>query len=261
MPSPFPGMDPYLEARSLWGSVHHRLISAISDALTAQIAPHFFVGIEERVYIIDPEDDAPDMVFPDAYLVQPPDASPAAAPISARTPTTPTLVAALAPLEVRDRYIELRDANGQEVITTIEVISPRNKAPRSRGRQAFLKKRHAVLASATNWIEIDLLRGGERPAEVAQQSDYYALLKRRGHRDHFAVWYVDMRDPLPVIAVPLRDPFPDAVLDLGAILADIYARGTDDLRLDYTQAPPPPRLAPADAAWAAQQIAAWRAAR
>jgi hypothetical protein len=27
MPSPFPGMDPYLEAPELWPDVHHRLIS------------------------------------------------------------------------------------------------------------------------------------------------------------------------------------------------------------------------------------------
>jgi hypothetical protein len=29
MPSPFPGMDPYLEHPGMWPEVHHRLISAI----------------------------------------------------------------------------------------------------------------------------------------------------------------------------------------------------------------------------------------
>ena len=32
MPSPFPGMDPYLETPLLWGDVHHELISQIRRA-------------------------------------------------------------------------------------------------------------------------------------------------------------------------------------------------------------------------------------
>lgn len=35
MTAPFSGMDPYLEDSFLWGGVHHRLLSAISYALTA----------------------------------------------------------------------------------------------------------------------------------------------------------------------------------------------------------------------------------
>jgi len=34
MPSPFPGMDPYLEGRRIWPGVHARLIVAITDYLT-----------------------------------------------------------------------------------------------------------------------------------------------------------------------------------------------------------------------------------
>ena len=33
MPTPFPGMDPYLERPGLWHEVHTRLIVAIADAL------------------------------------------------------------------------------------------------------------------------------------------------------------------------------------------------------------------------------------
>jgi len=58
MDSPFPGMDPYLEEPSGWPGVHHRLISVLSDALTEQVAPHYTVSIEERVYITDDEPEA-----------------------------------------------------------------------------------------------------------------------------------------------------------------------------------------------------------
>jgi len=33
MPSPFPGIDPYLEATHLWQGVHKHLIVAIAEAL------------------------------------------------------------------------------------------------------------------------------------------------------------------------------------------------------------------------------------
>src|SRR5215212_8051127 len=51
MPSPFPGMDPYLEERQLWPDVHLSLITATRDALSPQVAPHYYVRIEQRTYI------------------------------------------------------------------------------------------------------------------------------------------------------------------------------------------------------------------
>lgn len=50
MRNPFPGMNPYLEQPELWHQVHNRLIVAIGDDLTPQVAPKYRVSIEERVY-------------------------------------------------------------------------------------------------------------------------------------------------------------------------------------------------------------------
>jgi Protein of unknown function (DUF4058) len=50
MPSPFPGMNPFLELPSLCPSVHKRLIVAIADGLNPQLRPHYRVEIEERIY-------------------------------------------------------------------------------------------------------------------------------------------------------------------------------------------------------------------
>src|SRR5262244_460892 len=52
MPSPFPGMDPYLERRNVWPDVHSALIVATRDALAPQVAPAYYVAIEERMYIV-----------------------------------------------------------------------------------------------------------------------------------------------------------------------------------------------------------------
>src|SRR5438270_11412805 len=64
MPSPFPGMDPYLEDRTMWRDVHLRLIAAIGDALAQQVAPAYYVAIEQRVYVagVDRAEFIPDAI-------------------------------------------------------------------------------------------------------------------------------------------------------------------------------------------------------
>lgn len=114
------------------------------------------------------------------------------------------------------------------------------------------------MSAPVHWVEIDLLRAAERPPEVAEQSDYYALLKRAETADEFVVWYWNLRDLLPVIAVPLTAEHPDVLLDLQEAFAKTYDRYYVE-RLEYREMPPPPRLQPADAAWVAGRLAAWRA--
>jgi hypothetical protein len=160
-------------------------------------------------------------------------------------------------IELREHFIEIYDARNRSVVATLEVLSPVNKLAGAK-RATFLVKRRAVMASPAHWIEIDLLRGGERPPEVAGKSDYYALLKRGGQPGPYEVWYADLRDPLPTIAVPLRDPFADVPLDLQAAFATAYAEARYDDQLQYEGSPPPPPLRPADASWAAALISAWR---
>ena len=47
MPSPFPGMDPYLEAPELWSKVHSRLIVALADNLSEQLSDAYRVAYRE----------------------------------------------------------------------------------------------------------------------------------------------------------------------------------------------------------------------
>jgi hypothetical protein len=261
MPSPFPGMDPFLEEPSGWPSVHHRLIAVISDLLADQLAPYFYVSIEERVYIMDDEDpESRQQIAPDVYIVE--RAGPRAfSTAEAITVTPPTIIERLPALEVRDRYLSIYDRKSRELVTTLEILSPRNKAKRSRGRREFIGKRNVVFSTRTNWIEIDLLRAGERPEEVAGNSDYYSLLHRAHAGGRFEVWYTDLRDHLPTISVPLREPHPDVLLDVQAALNQIYDRGHYADQIDYTEAIPQPPLRPADAAWAAARVREWLAAR
>lgn len=259
MPSPFSGMDPYLEDPIEWSDVHVRLMVAISRQLTAQVAPHFYVRVEQRVSIVGPDEEVRRVIVPDIYLAQT-DAQPASHATRAGNITTPTLITVLDDLELREHYVEIYDARSRAVVATVEVLSPASKVGGSK-RAAFLAKRRAVMASPAHWVEIDLLRAGERPPEVAGRSDHYALLKRGGQPGPYEVWYSGLRDPLPTIAVPLRTPFADVPLNLQAALDAAYAEARYDDQITYEGVPPPPPLLPADAAWVAARVAAWRESR
>ena len=56
MPSPFPGMNPYLESPAVWHGFHRRFIPAIANALTAQLRPNYIVLIEEQIYVHEIEE-------------------------------------------------------------------------------------------------------------------------------------------------------------------------------------------------------------
>lgn len=258
MSSPFPGMDPFLEEPAVWSSVHVRLINAISDYLSPRLLPHFFVDIQQHVYLVTPDDIPGDPIIPDVYIVrtQMGGKSPAAATIM-----PPTLVEPLYELALHEAYIEIRDKRSRTVVTVIELLSPFNKSAVPQGRPAFAEKRKKVIQTDVNWIEIDLLRAGTRPPEVADKSDYYVLLKRGLQPLPYEVWYFDLRDRLPVIAVPLRPPFDDIPLDLRFVFDEMYARAYYAESIDYTSTVPAPRLAPADQQWVQTTIQQWQNAR
>jgi hypothetical protein len=50
MPSPLPGMNPYLESPQLWSEFHSRLIVAIADILNPQIMPKYRAAVERQIY-------------------------------------------------------------------------------------------------------------------------------------------------------------------------------------------------------------------
>ncbi len=50
MPSPFPGMNPYLEHASIWHDFHKSFLPLAADALGKQVLPRYFVKIVEHLY-------------------------------------------------------------------------------------------------------------------------------------------------------------------------------------------------------------------
>ncbi len=262
MPSPFPGMDPYLEDPIGGPDVHHRLITAIGDHLSAAVSPYFYVRIEERVYLTHPEDDPGySAIVPDVIVTRRPTQSagqPALAGAAVITP--PVVIEDLLDPEIRDHYIEIRDGRSHEIVTAIELLSPANKVKGSRGRQTMEEKRRRLREGGAHWVEIDLLRDGQRHAKLAGRSDYCVLLLRSDRSEGLA-WFFDLRAPLPKVSVPLRPPHEDVSLDLQRVLNETYDRAHYADSMDYTRQAPPPPLKPDDAAWVQQTLQMWLAAR
>lgn len=251
-------MDPFLEEPAGWPDVHTSLISAMRDTLAAAVSPDYFVRIQERVYITDPNFDAGfRLLVPDVIVTagRPKPPQPASAAVAVISPSVE--IAILMEPEVRDLYLEVLDRRTHEVVTAVELLSPANKTPGARGRTTMLEKRRALVEAGANYLEIDLLRGGERDVRLAQRSDYVIALQR-ANRAQFEVWFANLRDSLPTVAVPLRPPHADVALELQRLLDEVHERAHYAESFDYSQPVPPPPLSPADAAWATRRIAAWR---
>jgi len=242
MPSPFPGMDPYLEDPALWPGLHDSLIVYTRDALQPLIVPRYFVEIGERVYLEDPRE----VIYPDATIHRrrrpDPNSPGGTATVVADEPTVFTVEP-----RQRESFLEIRAAGSHEVVTIIELISPANKHASGHGRQEYRSKQDEVFRSSTNLVEIDLLRRGASvvvapPGELLTlpRFDYVACVSRADDRRSVEVYAVSLRQRLPRVAVPLRDPDPDVVLDLPSIFDRCYDNGAYAARVDYDQPPPEP---------------------
>ncbi len=252
MPSPFPGMDPYLEAPWLWPDVHAGLIVACQELLNRQLRPKYVARVEARVYVEGEDDPARKEFFiPDLRVAK---QKGAANPPRVRVPagiTEPVVVTDDSDLEVREIFLEVIALDSRTVVTVIEVLSPSNKLRGAEGRGNYLKKRSEVMGSDTHWVEIDLLRRGEQlPLRRRLAPHEYlvyvspAAMRPKGH-----AWPVRLDEPLPTIGVPLRAPDPDAPLNLQEALETVYERAALDLSVDYAAELTPP-LPPPLAKWA-----------
>jgi hypothetical protein len=247
MPSPFPGMNPYLEQEDVWQDFHETMIPTIRDAISPQVSPHFIVKIEEHLYIHEPEAHQRIRVGSgDIAIAREPGVGGAGRGVAILGAPVQVL---LPQVHIEsESYLEIRDRKSRELITVIELLSPTNKKP-GPDREQYLAKRANVLRSAAHLVEIDLLRGWRRmPSENAPESDYCIMVSQVDERPQAGYWPVMVRAPLPRIPIPLREPVPLAHLELQAVLHQVYDRAYYKDYIYHGQ--PTPALGPEDAAWA-----------
>ena len=253
MPSPFPGMNPYLENPELWSEVHSRLIVAIADTIAPTLLPNYYVAIEKRIYFNVPEDNVL-IGIPDVSVISPGKRIPQESPQSKiptatlSQPDEPQTITIPIAEEIQERYLEIRETTTGRVITSIELLSPKNKRG-GEGREAYLRKRQRILTSYTHLVEIDLLRGGKSmPMQgVSEEKNYRILVSRSDLRPHAQLYSFNLRDTIPKFELPLQTEDSYPIVDLKSILDGVYDRAGYHFRIDYSQ-PTIPALAKKDVA-------------
>jgi hypothetical protein len=261
MPSPFPGMDPYLEENPLFHELHTQVLAEAQVLLQPQLLPHYIAWLESHLSEGSVWDVAGGMISlegkePDLTLTTRTDKK-------SRRGSTAVLAQPSASVteELDEDELELRrqrriviymNTRPRQAVASIELLSPSNKRPGSAVRERYLEKRSSALHGGLHWIEIDLLRGGQRPPipiVLPRPFDYLAYVAQAipSGWNHLIYGWM-LRQPLPRLPIPLLGD--DQVeLDLAVCFRSAYDRIAAAAKVDYDVEAPPPPLRRADRTW------------
>ena len=152
MPSPFPGMDPYLEDESLWPAFHHQLVMCLYQILLPGLPGlvyRYRARVVQRHYVTEQEQSG--------FVVR---------------------------KEHHEDYIEILQRSDGRLITLVDVVSPANKLT-SVGRAAYLATRGEGKNAGANLVEIDLVLQGQPTLEYSRDGlpewDYAITVTRSTH--------------------------------------------------------------------------------
>lgn len=269
MPSPFPGMDPYLEDPKFWPDAHSGLVAEIRSELN-RVMPKGYSAQSEYRYEMDIliDDDPRDRQVRDADVAltssrkQPRrDGGTAVLESPRREITERVEVVATDP--TRRAFVEIRKTDPERrLVTVLEILSPSNKRPGD-DRDAFATKQRETIGAGVHFVTIDLLREGERQVfgpesrrrveRMQPRPDYLVTVDIAGCEGVLlktSLYPASIREMLPCIGVPLSDGDPNVPLDLQYVFQNTYDAGPYPRgAVDYTKPPRPP-LSGEDADWA-----------
>jgi uncharacterized protein DUF4058 len=250
-------MDPFLEGH-LWPDVHQGLAYLIKTQLVPQAGTKY--GVVTSTYTVEDTSAGEDVgiMYPDVEILKkkvPPAGmvSEPAGHYAKLTPSTMT-IATVKTVEVRIPVVEIRDRKNNQLITAIEILSPVNK--RNPGIKPYRGKRELLHEDGVHLLEIDLLRRGERPFNyptLPRDAHYFVMLIRAEHYKT-EVWGMTVKDPLPVVPVPLKAPDKDIRLDLGKALVRLFGESSYEKLISYGEEPPPPAFNEEEAQWMRQLL-------
>jgi hypothetical protein len=252
MPSPFPGIDPYIESQGYWPDFHARFIPYCSDALNEVLPDHYEARLGEQLRLVEIENPLSRTVLPDVAVQATGHGRRQSAETEGGVGTLATVTIDLPAdevEEVRDLWIEIRRRPDRNLVTAIEILSPTNKS--GSGYWEYRAKRRHLIRQRVHLVELDFLVGGYR-LEMEQDlpaADFYAFLSRANRRPKCDVYAWSIRHPLPEIPIPLLEPDPDIMLDIPGLFKLAYDRGRYARSLDYTKPLDLP-LARDDRVWA-----------
>lgn len=203
MPSPFPGMDPYLEQDTLWPTFHRQMVLCLYQSLPQR--DRYRARIVQRQYA-----------------------------------TEQVLFTSILREEKQEDYIEIRQRSDGRLVTLVDLVSPANKLTKQ-GRAAYLDKRREGRSQHANLVEIDLVLQGQPTLEFSRDGlpewDYAVTVTRCTQPDRFEIYTATLQKRLPRFRLPLATNDEDAVLDLQAMFARCYEQNSFDARIDYSRDP------------------------
>jgi len=216
MPSPFPGMDPYLETAALWPAFHHQFAAGLYQLLLPGLVDRYRARVAQRVYFTE---------------------------------------VALFTSVVRDQHteevIEVRQRGDGRLVTLIDIASPANKAM-PEGRTAYLNRRIEAKAGGANLVEIDLVLQGEPLLDYSRDGlpewNYAVTVTRAAQPERYEIYTATLQKRLPRFRLPLASDDRDTVLDLQSAFARCYDQGGFGGQIDYHRDPAVP-LSETDRRW------------
>jgi hypothetical protein len=259
-------MDPYLEANPLFQELHTQMLAEMQALLQPQLRPQYVARLERHLS----EGSAWDALQGAVSLGRKePDVTIVSRHASRKNGSSTATLAAPAASKVErldEDELELRKQRRIVIyvqdrprlaVTGIELLSPGNKQAGAVLCERYLEKRASAMHGGLHWIEIDLLRGGNRPPmpiTVPTSADYLTYVAQataNGWNHLIYAWA--LCEPLPVLPIPLLGA-DQAQLDLGECFATAYDRIAADDEVDYTAAPPLPKLSKDNSAWLDQML-------
>ncbi len=257
MPSPFPGMDPYLEGPLCFSDFHHAFITYLRAQLTRTLPEPYYAAIGERTWV-----EYGNQHLPDVGVLREEVPTPAASQgglAAAVEAEVEAVVITVPSLEVSEGYIEVytRRGDDERLVTAIELLSPTNKTPGDRGRAEYARKQSEVLRMQAHLVEIDLLRGGTHSTAVPLADlrrrvpayDYHVCIKPFDAPEDFHIFPLALTRRLPIIPIPLLPGDPPVKLDIQAALNEAYDSAPYRRRVNYAGPVPAPALSPGQEAW------------
>lgn len=244
MPSPFPGMDPYLENPEIFPDFHDSMITYLRESLQANLPAPYFAAIGRRIWIeVSRRSVGPDVnVFRSGGPSSPTRANTAALAVAVPRRSRPVVIK-VPHDERREPFIEIyvKNDEGKRLVTSIELLSLSNKSAGEHGRELYLRKQRELLGSRVHLVEIDLLRGGEHvtavPLDLAREAcgafDYHVSLHRFDDPETYLAYPIRLEEPLPTIEIPLLADDPDVTIDLQSVFDRCYDAGPYAREIDY----------------------------
>lgn len=232
MPSPIPGMDPFLEDPAVFPDLHDSLIFCLREALDAQLPAPYYAGIASRVWVQSSQR----RIGPDVKVLHPQQTVNGGLPTGggggggvaiAEAVIAEPVVVHIPREEVRETFLEIyAEPGGTRLVTTVEVLSLSNKSPGAHGRDLYVQKQQELLNSQVHLVEIDLLRSGdhttavplEEAAAKAGAFDYHVCIHRFDRLDDYFIYPIRLGSRLPRVAIPLLPGDAPVSINLQAML-------------------------------------------